>query len=382
MNLKAYRNKIIRAIPFLCYLNIVTNISKLRDIIGLQKLKVKSGTLVVENEIDYKRVFLNFCLADCANIDVVKEFYLANITIGIEKFDRCNVKPEDPILVCIIKDDVLRIREFMHHYRSLGIKHFAFLDNGSTDGTKEYLMSQDDVNLYLCGDTYSTFRREAWINRLYAYFGYKHWYVCVDSDELIIYDGCDKHNIVDAIKTIGRKRILALMIDMYPKGDVLNQASQEGNSFLRYRFYDRSSYYKKSSYRMEALYGGPRNRLFSTKDNGFNCRLTKYPITYYDKGDVQGCSHYSFPFKFNYSQTVSLVILHYKFFKSDINKYKERALKGNYSSGSLEYKVYLSRIEENRTMVFYNSEFSNELNSHNDLKKLCIKGIDYVPLFS
>lgn len=380
MQIKAVRDHILRTCPFLCYFSIFFNIKKLGDVIKVYRLNITKGSLKVQNLSDYKWTFLKFCFADVKNIKVAEEFYKADINIIIENYNIKTVNDTDVVLVCVIKDDIEKLVEFMSHYRKLGVHYFAFLDNGSTDGTKEYLAMQRDVNLYYSSDFYTTYRREAWVNRIYAYYGYNHWFVCVDSDELLAYTDCYVHKIHEVIEKVKKKRFLALMIDLYPKGDVLNQNSLAVSSFSSYKFCDRDSYYKVSSYKMEALYGGPRKRVFSLENKGFNCRLTKYPVFFYEKGDVQGCSHYLFPFKHNFQNNVQLLIFHYKFFKSDIDKYKERAKIGNYSSGSFEYKVYASKLKNNDPLHFYWSK-SVELKGLDKLRFLVIKGFQYEPLF-
>lgn len=360
--MKKIRDNIIRKVPWLCYLNGLIYLKKIKSINkSLSNIDFAEKTLEVQNAKDYKKTVRRFCMAEPRCSDVAIEFYLANIEVYIEKYSRNEIEKDEPILICVIKDDIKRVKEFVEHYRKLGIKYFAFVDNDSSDGTREYLCEQPDVNVYLVRDMYTTFRREAWVNRLCAYFGYNHWFVCVDSDELLYFNNCENNSLKELIKKKHSKRILALLIDMYPKIDILNQNIFSSETFANYVFYDKDTYYKVSNYRMEALYGGPRKRIFSAVDSKFNCRLTKYPIFYYEEGDFQGCSHYAYPYKYNYTNVVDVVLLHYKFFESDIVKYKERALKGNYSSGSLEYKVYIDRIERKTPLVFYDEQISAEM---------------------
>ena len=51
--------------------------------------------------------------------------------------------PEDPkfdiLLVCVLKDEMYFLPEFLAHYRALGVEHFVFLDDASTDGTTVFL---------------------------------------------------------------------------------------------------------------------------------------------------------------------------------------------------------------------------------------------------
>ena len=55
--------------------------------------------------------------------------------------------PDDVILVCLIKNGAFWLDTFMKHYSKLGICHFVFVDNGSTDDTLEYLRAKDKVTV-------------------------------------------------------------------------------------------------------------------------------------------------------------------------------------------------------------------------------------------
>lgn len=335
-----------------------------------------NSSLDIKNYDDYVSTLKRYCLAEPQNGKVVEEFYSSKILIESENFSGSDIKAGDVILVCLIKNERKRIEDFLAHYRKIGIRHFSFLDNASTDGTRQFLMRQPDTNVYLVTDNYTTIRREAWLNRIFSYFGYEHWFVCVDSDELLAYPDCESVTIQEFIATKKKKRIPAVMVDMYPNTDVLEHVNEDQDTYERFSYFDTDTYYKISDYKYEAVYGGPRKRVFSSGQNGFNCRLTKYPIFYYEKGDFQGCSHYQFPFKKNYSSEFSIALLHYKFFQTDIEKYKERAKNGNYSSESLEYKTYVSKIKSNSPLTFY-FEGSEKMRSSGDLRRLKIIGSEF-----
>ena len=383
MIVKKIRNQLLRIIPGACYINGLLHMGQTQkawntvDFLSSKRNDpTNSSSLNIKNYNDYTLTLKRYCLAEPQNGKIVEEFYSAKITIESENFSCSDVEKDDVILVCLIKNERKRIEGFLNHYRKIGIRHFAFLDNVSIDGTKEFLMRQKDTNVYSVSDNYTTIRREAWLNRVFSYFGYKHWFVCVDSDELLAYPNCERMTIQEFIALKKKKRLPAVMVDMYPNTDVLECVDKDQDTYERFSYFDIDTYYKISDYKYEAVYGGPRKRVFSSAENDFNCRLTKYPIFYYEKGDFQGCSHYQFPFKKNYSSEFSVALLHYKFFQSDIEKYKERAKSGNYSSGSLEYKAYASRIESNSPLIFY-FEGSEKMRSSDDLRRLSITGSEF-----
>ena len=67
--------------------------------------------------------------------------------------------PEDPkldiLLVSVVKDEMYFLPEFLTHYRALGVEHFVFLDDASTDGTTDFLTRQPDVSVVNAGLRFS-----------------------------------------------------------------------------------------------------------------------------------------------------------------------------------------------------------------------------------
>ena len=74
-------------------------------------------------------------------------YTFANARIeAVRKTAPCSA--ENPIVVLCVKNDLRRIQMLVEHYRSLGVEKFAFMDNGSEDGTFEWLLEQPDIDLY------------------------------------------------------------------------------------------------------------------------------------------------------------------------------------------------------------------------------------------
>ena len=50
---------------------------------------------------------------------------------------------EELLVISVVRNGELYVKSFLDHYRSMGVKHFVFLDNGSTDRTVELLCARD-----------------------------------------------------------------------------------------------------------------------------------------------------------------------------------------------------------------------------------------------
>ena len=289
----------------------------------------------------------------------------------IKKISKNKIKKKNrtsPILFCVIKNDVDKIQKFMQHYRKLGVECFVFLDNNSTDGTREYLCNQKDAIVFLCTEEYSSARRVAWLNRLLAVYGDNQWCLVVDSDELITYIDCEKYSLCDVVKKAIENqyfRIEGFMLDMYSTEDLFKENDQEEFTDF-YRYFDANSYEIKGTNRGIAIWGGPRKRVFRR-----NMKLSKYPLFYYREEDFLASSHYMIPFQDARKCPIWFAICHYKFLnKKDLEKIEEAVKKENYAAGSMDYKIYLGLIKKKQKLSFFCKENSREMKNSVSLKEI------------
>lgn len=54
------------------------------------------------------------------------------------------VRPSDVTLYGMVRDELFNLPAFFHYYRSLGVDQFLIFDDGSTDGSREFLIQQPD----------------------------------------------------------------------------------------------------------------------------------------------------------------------------------------------------------------------------------------------
>src|ERR1700755_3194146 len=81
----------------------------------------------------------------------------------------------DVLLFGIVKDENLRLPFFFDHYRRAGVRHFYVVDNGSTDGTTEFLLQQRDCSVFYTNGSYAASRAGLkWLNPLMDEFGSGH----------------------------------------------------------------------------------------------------------------------------------------------------------------------------------------------------------------
>ena len=351
------KNKIIKSIPLLAYLNGVKSLRKTIKIycdINFKFSNYKNGEkdiYIDKNTINiFRKSFCKLIWTQNESSQIAFDFLDSKIREKSIKLEKDKISRNSPILICVVKDDLMRVKMSIEHYRRIGIKNFVYLDNMSKDGTKEFLENQNDVDLYECSDKYTTLRREAWINKIIAHYGFDRWYLCVDSDEIFVYENMEQISIEKYISHINReknRRIRALLIDMYSKKPLFSNEKGVENIRERFCYFDKDSYYIKNTYKYDGIVGGPRQRISPEK----SFMLTKYPLFYFKKGDLQCCSHFQFPYKYNCDIPCSTGLLHYKFLENDLEKYIERAELGNYANGSEEYKKYVEHYKSNKIFL-------------------------------
>ena len=261
----------------------------------------------------------------------------------------------------MIKNDIERLKAFLEHYRKLGVNQFAFLDDKSTDGTKEFLLLQNDVELFASSQNFFTNRKEAWLNRILAYYDFNRWYLVVDSDELLVYDDFENRSLIQFINLLEKDNVTAvsgMMVDMY---------SKEVNSSKKTNIYDGVDYFDKSGYFQKGYSrfipnptGGMRYRCF-----GLQITLGKTPLFFMDDKTVYHM-HWLFPFEKNFQKDKSIALLHYKFLSGDVEKYKERVNRKCMNNDSEEYKQYMEKMD-GEALIFFDEKVSEKFTSSQSL---------------
>ncbi|MFM7445252.1 MAG: glycosyltransferase family 2 protein, partial [Tabrizicola sp.] len=184
--------------------------------------------------------------------------------------DRTASLPAQPILLfSTIRNERVRLPYFLTYYRRLGIDHFLIVDNGSDDGSREYLAEQPDVSVWTTQHSYKRSRFGMdWLMHLMRSHGHGRWCLTVDIDEFLVYPFCETRPLralTDWLDSSETQSFGAMMLDMYPKGAMHEQPYREGqNPFEIAQYFDSGNYVisRNPMYRNLWIQGGPRARLF------------------------------------------------------------------------------------------------------------------------
>lgn len=181
--------------------------------------------------------------------------------------------PDGPIIVAVARDEMARLPDYLRHHRAIGIRHFLIVDNGSTDGSSEYLDAQPDVTRFFSTGHFPTFKQvfRPWLADRY---GDGRWVLAPDLDEHFVYPGWPNirlDSLLDHWDRQGFEAVFAPMVDMY-SDDPLCEISTGPDARLVevYPLFDAEGYWiappkpstmKRSPTPPMILFGGARTRL-------------------------------------------------------------------------------------------------------------------------
>jgi len=315
---------------------------------------------LTEMIFDYRRVY-----PPDLYINSYKSKQVALIKPAVKECCGCT-----PIALCVVKNDFEKVRAQVEHHRRIGIKHFAYIDNISTDGVREWLMGQDDVSLFSTDEKFNDIAKESWKKQAADALGYDKWYLILDPDEFFTYPDIENKPLsayIEFLESRKMKSILALMVDMYTKERLFTSVS--GDFINDYRFFDTDTYMHKRWYGFQEIYNGPRWRVFHSDDMLMHTGLTKYPLVKLTK-DMVMSTHKNHPSKLNFATNgAAAFLLHYKFLPAEKSKYDDFAKGGIASVADREYRQMAKICSQNPELTLH-YDGSQRLDSPIDLMKI------------
>ncbi|MGI9513256.1 MAG: glycosyltransferase family 2 protein [Anderseniella sp.] len=271
-------------------------------------------------------------------------------------------------IVClgVMKNESLRIADFLSHYRKLGVSGFVLIDNGSSDGTLEYAIEQPDCGVLSTNHSYpaSGFGSQ-WINAAIDRYGLRgRWQVVADLDELLVYDQCEKYKLPELarlLETAGLNALPCLMLDMYDDGDAEHGEYVAGGSMI-----DAAPMFDATGYRRDpslikslrpatalAIAGGPRARtMFDHADKASMLPyLHKVPLMKWNSGAGMRTSHEVDPMIRNTSPLRG-ALLHFKFLNNSNLTDNARMQELDHWNGNQQHSRYFEALGQTAGTTF------------------------------
>lgn len=268
------------------------------------------------------------------------------------------IAPGDILLFSTFRNEGVRLPYFLEYYRALGVDHFLFVDNDSSDTTRDLLAGQSDISVWHTGHSYkaSHFGTD-WINYLLWRHGHDHWTLTVDPDEFLIYPFCDTRPLralTDWLAASSVRSFGTMLLDMYPRGRLDELHYRPGQNPMEIAaWFDSGNYTLKRNPLMGNLWiqGGPRSRMFFTDNPAKAPALNKIPLVRWNRRYAYVSStHMLLPrglnlvYEENGGEKASGVLLHAKFIDNFAAKAVEELSRKQHFYGSVEYRAYLDRF--------------------------------------
>ncbi|WP_153772200.1 glycosyltransferase family 2 protein [Labrenzia sp. CE80] len=288
------------------------------------------------------------------------------------------IRDSDVLLVCCLRNERHRVSYFYEYYRSLGVDHFLFVDNGSSDGFQEWAHQHADVSVWKTEASYknSNFGVE-WCNYLLSRYGTGHLCLTVDPDEFLVYPHCETRSLAalgEHLKDSRKQSLSVLMLDMYSEGALEGANLEDGmNPFEVCRYFDRDGYVQRKNH-LQGVFvqGGPRMRIHNREKPEISPALNKVPLVWWQRHfRYVSSTHNMEPLLLNRPNakgSISLTgcLLHFKFVAALREKIlEEKSRKQHYQAGR-EYEKY----DENKGLTFFDLGISVEYQSPQQLVSL------------
>ncbi|MYN30112.1 glycosyltransferase family 2 protein [Duganella levis] len=256
---------------------------------------------------------------------------------------------DDIVLLGVGRNEMIRAPSFLRHYRSLGVKRFCLVDNESTDGTREFLEAQPDVELWCTSQAYGEANcGHDWIRALLR-LNVGQWCVVADFDEYFIFPGCQHRSLKDfaiQLSLEGATAVSSILFDMYSTTDIKeNFLHDDENPIDKFRYYDPVIALDNLHHPLRGIYpihskGGMRKRIF-----GIEPCLNKISFFHNLNGThlLQG-AHYIDGATFS---STPVATLHFKYLQQFSGYAQAESIRGEHFNGGSEYKAYVNILDNN-----------------------------------
>jgi len=247
-----------------------------------------------------------------------------------------SLDPGDVIVFSQMRNEQFNLADFLGHHRRMGASGFVIVDNGSTDGSAEYLSTQPDVRLFATSCSYRRARAGAdWLDPMArsSEFANK---LCLrlDADERIVFPHCETRSLTDLrdyMIGMETQALRGILVDLYPVD--LNKL-ETTNHFTECRYFD-SNFRTRPSvlapYR--EITGGVRARALSGKRQ----TLGKVPGILGGSPVERLGSHRTSPTTVT---DVTCALLHYKFRPGFFQKAIDEESRKEYAQNGQEWSRY------------------------------------------
>jgi len=276
------------------------------------------------------------------------------------------------VIFCI-RNEKFRLTYFLNYYRDLGVSSFYAIDNGSTDGSLEYLISQPDITVYHTEASYkSSNAGRDWTSEIANKYCQGKWCLTLDVDEFFITPFIEKIKLTGLVDYLDRNNfegVAAIFLDFYSKEALSETRYYEGQStFSTCSYFDSpNSYtcYPVETFPFFEIKGGVRQRYFwANKGDQSGPSMRKVPLVKWKPSfEYLVAAHSCTPLRLaDFSSTIAhfKLLSHFKQFSAEEVQRNERV------SNSSDWKIYANALASDDAK-FYSEKLSLEYKNSQSL---------------
>jgi tetratricopeptide (TPR) repeat protein len=300
---------------------------------------------------------------------------VAGPPLNLERIDRRPIPPPDGEIRLFTRqrNELLRLPWLLDFYRGQGVDRFFVVDNGSDDGSRDFLLAQADVHLFLTADSYAVYGGGMrWLNGLLEEHGCGAWCLTVDVDEALAYPHAERlglRGLTAHLDGQGREALRGFMLDLYGDGPLDRLAYGPGDDPLAVcRCFDRAGHVERDhpDFPFRITVGGLVARFFyrGLQDGVY---LHKVPLVRWRPGlRYTSSTHTLYPVPL---AEESCVLLHLKYMADFSARARVEAERKQYWQGAKRYAVFSRRLTSEPDLDF-RCELTERLSSTAQLVRL------------
>lgn len=270
-----------------------------------------------------------------------------------------DIAPSHHVMASVVRNEALRLPYLLAYYRKLGFDRFIFIDNGSTDGTRELLLAQPEVFVFQKESSFaaSQFGMD-WVNHILDEFCDGNWVLLADADECLIWSGSETSTIQALTARLAAESaegLFTIMVDMYSRKAFGRIGYVPGRSFIEYApFFDRRPYrlIAAALFPYWQIYGGVRERVFRALGRTVSPTMSKVPLLRWRKGQRFAMVAHGLASPLTLARMRG-ALLHFKLLDDIYEKCRREAARGEHFDRGSEYVTLGAAIERARHGSFY-----------------------------
>ncbi|WP_319591759.1 glycosyltransferase family 2 protein [uncultured Draconibacterium sp.] len=253
-------------------------------------------------------------------------------------------------LFVIARNESLRLPFFLRYYLDNGVDRIFFIDNNSTDNTREIALNYSNVHVFKIDKSFKNFWN--WIEFFLNKYGKNRWCLVVDVDELFSYPYIEIapfKNLIEYMELNKYDAIRSFLLDIYSNKPIINTGYTSNDNPLKYCQYFDAHYYcgevnlldkrRWEYFKTLIYYGGMRERVFNRIiGTNWNYHLSKISLfKYSDKVYLTEGMH-----AINGAQIADItgIVFHSKYMQDFIERVMIESEREVHFGNALEYKIY------------------------------------------